>query len=747
MQISNPFQMNDWEIKKFLKVVLAVQLAIWSVIGLDATGFQIPLLRQFIGFIYLSFIPGILILRILKLHKLGNIETILYTVGLSIATLMFTGLLVNTIYPLFGISGPISITPLIITISAVVLILCTLSYLWDKDFSNPSYIDIGAVLSPPVLFLCLIPFMSVCGAYLVNYHNNNFLLMLLIVVLAFIPILIAFDKFIPKNLYPLAVFIIAISLLFHNSLISMYLWGWDIHYEYHISSIVAEFAHWDSTIISNVNGMLSIVMVAPIYSNILNLDRIWIFKIIYPFIFSLVPLGLYRIFQKQTEDKIAFLSCFFFVSLFSFYSEMLQLARQQIAELFFALLILLMVSNDMNKAKRAFLFIIFGLSLVVSHYGLSYIYIFSLILAWLLLLLTKNPEIKKMIDIFHHKVGRYNKKHARNPKTSKIEERTISSTFVLLMIVFTLAWYIYITGSSSFQSFLRIGEHIVCSFTTDFLDPQSAQGAEYIIRKAVSWIHSVHKYLQLLMQFLIVVGIVSVIVKYKEMKFEKEYFVFSVIAFTLCLTGITVPHFATAYNTTRIYQITLFFLAPFCVIGGIAILKILSEIAKMSWTGKSSLKVLSVIFAIYLLFNSGWVYAVTEDNPQSFALNNKGGDYICSNEREAIGSKWLSRSTDDDSLVYGDLLMPYIIADFFHVACIGRRMMHFSGGNFERMSNEGYIYLRSWNIEKHEIRMVNPRASISELPHINIGDVPELVNKINRRNKVYTNGGAQIFAP
>ena len=92
MQINNPLQMNDWEIKKFLKLILAIQLAMLGVIGLDFTGLQNPIIRQFVGFIYLTFVPGIIILRILRLRKLGNIETLLYTVGLSIATLMFTGL-------------------------------------------------------------------------------------------------------------------------------------------------------------------------------------------------------------------------------------------------------------------------------------------------------------------------------------------------------------------------------------------------------------------------------------------------------------------------------------------------------------------------------------------------------------------------------------------------------------------------------------------------------------------------------
>ncbi|MCK4731123.1 MAG: hypothetical protein KAT65_01580, partial [Methanophagales archaeon] len=183
MQINNPFQMNDWEIRKFLKMVLAIQLAVFGIIGLDAIDLQIPILRQLISFIYLTFVPGIIILRILKLHKLGNIETILYTVGLSIATLMFTGLFMNTVYPIFGIFGPISITPLVITISVVVLVLCILSYVKDKDFSNPSFIDIKNVLSPPALFLCLIPFLAIFGTYLVNFHHNNIILMFLIIII------------------------------------------------------------------------------------------------------------------------------------------------------------------------------------------------------------------------------------------------------------------------------------------------------------------------------------------------------------------------------------------------------------------------------------------------------------------------------------------------------------------------------------------------------------------------------------
>ena len=53
---------------------------------------EIPVLGQIVGFIVLTFIPGFLILRIIKPHKLGVTESLLYSVGLSIAFVMFLGL-------------------------------------------------------------------------------------------------------------------------------------------------------------------------------------------------------------------------------------------------------------------------------------------------------------------------------------------------------------------------------------------------------------------------------------------------------------------------------------------------------------------------------------------------------------------------------------------------------------------------------------------------------------------------------
>jgi len=50
---------------------------------------------------------------------------------------------------------------------------------------------------------------------------------------------------------------------------------------------------------------------------------------------------------------------------FSFYTEMLALARQELAELFLVMLLLLIVDRRMDRTPRVALFGLFGLSLIV----------------------------------------------------------------------------------------------------------------------------------------------------------------------------------------------------------------------------------------------------------------------------------------------------------------------------------------------------------------------------------------------
>lgn len=150
------YLMNDWEIKKCLRICLVIPLATLGLIGLAALGFDIPGLRQIVGFVFLTLIPGILILRIIKIHNVGVIESLVYSVGLSLAFVMFGGVFANFVLPLVGVSRPISALPITTTLVVFTLILGAIAYRRDKDFSAPTTnFHLGEILLPPIC--CCLP--------------------------------------------------------------------------------------------------------------------------------------------------------------------------------------------------------------------------------------------------------------------------------------------------------------------------------------------------------------------------------------------------------------------------------------------------------------------------------------------------------------------------------------------------------------------------------------------------------------
>jgi uncharacterized membrane protein len=106
----NHFRINDWKLTETLKAVLILQLVVLALVGGDAVGVHLPLARALAGVAYLLFVPGILILRVLHANGFDGTRKLLFSVGLSIATVMFVGLFVNVLYPLIGIERPFELS-------------------------------------------------------------------------------------------------------------------------------------------------------------------------------------------------------------------------------------------------------------------------------------------------------------------------------------------------------------------------------------------------------------------------------------------------------------------------------------------------------------------------------------------------------------------------------------------------------------------------------------------------------------
>ncbi len=753
--MSDSLGSKDHGVRSLLVLIVSLLLVFWGSIALDSMGFSIPLLRQLTGFFLLTFVPGILILHILRIHNLDGVETTVYAVGISLSTLMFTGFFMNLAFPFFGIIRPLSLWTMVATVSIIVIVLCFLTWVRDRN-STVSWRTLREVLSPPVLVLSLLPFGAVFGTYLVNFYNINSLLMILLLIVSLVPVVIVSFRLIPEKYYSYAVFSIAVALLYHTSLISMYIWGWDINGEYYLANTVVQNGFWDFTTPGNCNAMLSIEMLAPIYSIVCSMSLTWVFKIIYPLLFALVPLGLFSVFQKQTNSKIAFLSCFFFMSIFTFYTEMIALARQEIAELFVVLLVMLMINKNLERTKRSFLFIVFGISLATSHYGLSYVYMFCLISAFLILFSGENQTLQKMMSGIYSEFGSKTKSTAGNPVHLKVD-RTISSIFVLIFITFTIAWYIYVSSSSAFITIVTIGNQIAGSIFTELLNPEAAQGLDIILRKASSPLYSVTKYLHLLAQFFILVGVAIIVLRRKEMKFEREYEAFALINLAICIAGIALPYLASSWNTTRLYQITLIILSPFCVIGGLAVFKMVAETVMACWTNKrarilrgeftSSARislsgtlemapVLSVFLVIFLLFNSGWAYEVAKDHPSSIALNSTI-DFPRFNEQEIATGVWLNEKKDMIRDLYADEYRSLLLFGLF-----GKRQTFFGDNEITTpIPNNFYIFFGRENVRNGKIILIASNMNRNSVYLQNLS----IYNTLLDMNKIYKNGDSLVY--
>ena len=202
---------NDWEIKKCLVLSFGLLLATWGLIGLGALGLDIPVLRQIVAFLFLSFVPGLLLLRILRIHNVHIIESLLYSVGLSLVFVMAMGVVANFALPPLGISKPITLLPLLLIITLALLLLCLLAYIRDKGFRPSSQSDNQASESTgqsfrakpaPYLLAILLPLLAILGANLVNAYYNNTLIFALIFAIVLIIGLVAFNKFILPGFIP-----------------------------------------------------------------------------------------------------------------------------------------------------------------------------------------------------------------------------------------------------------------------------------------------------------------------------------------------------------------------------------------------------------------------------------------------------------------------------------------------------------------------------------------------------------------
>jgi len=625
--IFNPLKVLHLNTKPFLILILSIQLAVWGFVGIEILGFAMPVIRQIVCFLYLSFVPGVLILRILKIRCLTDSETILYSAGLSIASIIFTGLFTNLVYPLIGIYNPISLISLVISLSILILILSILCVIFEFNTSSDVksttlYLDLSHVLNFKILFFASLPVLAIFGTYLMNYNADNRLNLFLLLLISLLPIFVSRNT-LPRVYYPFIVLMASFSLLLDKSLITSYLCGSDIFGEYSIAYNVLMNSQWLLDTPGVLNGMLSITILAPVYSIVTNLSLIWVFKIIYPLIFSLLPLGIYVYVSKQFNENVAFLSSILVAYTSSFYGIMLEAARQQIAEIFLVLIITL-IFQKIDERKKMFLLIFFSLGLIMSHYGISYIFLILLISSAVLLAIDTRYDLLDKIREVKPVFLSLDPLDECNCSKEKHKSSMHLGYFFLFVVALT-TWYSYVSSSVIFNSFVNLIDIIANSISLE-TDASSIEGLNTIVSQ-LTVSREITKYIYLAIQMLISIGLFFALINTQSHKINKPYLYMCVSYYILLVASLVVPHSSASMTTSRVYHTALIFLAPYAFLAllGLASLVhcfLLKRRSNPEYQ-RSLYLIVSILFATLLIFDSGFICEVIKDEPpNSYALNN-----------------------------------------------------------------------------------------------------------------------------
>jgi len=709
--------------------MLSLYIFVYGIIYLDTLGINLTIIRPLTTVIYFLVIPGFIVLKILNLNKITNLDTILFSVGLSISILMFLGLLTNLMSPVFGFDHPISLIPFINAFTIFLIFLLALCYCCSKSLSIFKFKTCRSMFSPYLLFACLLPLLAIFGTYLVNFYFYNHILVFLLLILTFIPILYMFRN-VSSVFYPPTIFLFALAILYHNSLISIYLVEWgDLSLEYHYSYQVLTTSFWNSGIHNNLNSMMSITMLPPILSLTTGLELMWVYKIVYPILYSLVPLGIYRISQLQTNDKIAFLASILFISSFTFFTVMLGASRQQIGEIFLILLTLILVNKDIDTLSKSILSIILSFSLIISHYGLSYIYDFVMLNTILLILIKNLPLLRDFLNNYMPSI-----------RPLSLKDNSVKFNTILFFNVVILCWYIYTSRSAAFNVIVFITHGIINSISSDFLNPNTIEGLALLISPPSTWLGAIYKALYYFTQAGIIVGIIYMILNNRKYAINVEYLAFSIGAMSLLAAAILIPMFS-AIGTGRMYHIAQIYLSMYSVIGGLFILEKMVNLLKSKWVLDASLpaKVLSILFSLYFMLNCGLAYQLA-GIPVSFSLNTNMIDRPHFESQEIIAGTWLNDKQNHDLPIYSDLYNAHIFSWFTG------DIISFRGKDnvIMEVPDKSYIFLGKRNLVKGEIFIEDP---IKIRAYFSIGSLhnSSIYQKILSRNNIFNNRDAKIY--
>jgi uncharacterized membrane protein len=715
-------------------------------------------LLVFFSTLILFFLPGILFLGCLRSYNISFIKLLVYSLGISLSFIMLIGFLANELLPLFGIDQPLSTQPILITYVFSLLPFLVTNFVRNKRINlklnlrkfNPKNIFLYSI---PVA----LPIISIVGENLLNNNASGFvsLFLLFIIGAALIPLTI-FRKSLHDSFYLWLIFFESVALTFMYSMRSAHILGFDINYEYEIFQLTKTTYYWNIQKFTDpYYACLSITILPTVLSSILHIKDELIFKIIFQLIFGFVPLTIYLIARKFLIPLQAFLVSFVFISQPWFIEQMPALTRQEIGLFFFSLILLCFFDKDNNKVIRNTLLSIFGISLIVSHYSTTYIWLFITISAYI-----------------SFQIGKLFFKSLRNSNLN------INGYYLIFMLLITFLWNSQLTHTSgNIQVFVyRTMSNIYKTFTIDTLENASQQFlfssntnnnnkiiqdyykkispfdaaqdsniyypkttySSYIpifkseedpkeIYKPTLFTNTIVNISKIIKIFYVdiftLVGILYLVFSRKKYRIDKGFIFLSCSTLLPIIAILLLPTFQAEYNLTRLFMQGLILLSFSTIIGAIFI---------MNRFGKYMYLVLITSLIIFFYYSSAFTTQIIGDLTTIY-LNHPGGNYDSSfiYDTEISSSHWLQNNRNPNIAVYADVFAKLRLNSYGNIKNINTNLFP------SIMYKNSYVYLTENNyLRRIDYFFINNVEYTFNYPN-------DFLQK--NKNLIYSNGNSVIY--
>lgn len=571
--------------------------------------------------LFLLFVPGHCLLRLTKLNIKGSVPNIILVVCLSILFIFIVMATISLVSIIVG-ALPIGVSIHRIVLFLGNLILILIATRWGRRIDWGNKIRLKEIR--PIIPIMVLPSLAVVSTYFLNVFNIISLQIVAVILLASIMPLIAFYGKNRPELCAAGIFSLAFSLLLLHSLISPFIVEWaDLSFEFWAAERVLTNGYWDPTLFNGVNGMLSVSVLPAALSMVSNMGLITIFKVILPALFCLVPIGMFFIFKNVLGERPAFIGIALLLCLPSFYTEMLGLGRQQIAELFLIGLLLVILYGEKS---RFLMVVLLSLGIVTSHYTISLLSIPILASCFLLLFAYKKVF---RVEVNSHLANGY-----------------LLSAFIIAFLSFV--YYNLVSGGYIATLVYSIGKSNL----------PGTNGPLMLWEPTLSLISPWLIIYILIVPALVVIGIRGLI-EILQLRRDKAipHYPIMVCGFSLALTVMLGFGNDRVISSSRLLHLAILLCGPAIIVGTTSIVNRLSQRRirrKVLYTGAG------VLISFLLLANTGLIgLAVGGDRSFMFDPDPEDRPLFLGNEVDL--ALWSQAHFDEDLTIHGDANIAYLV--------------------------------------------------------------------------------------